>query len=180
MVANQEGGYLLAWLRGLDHVLDEVVVGVALVRKAPAIAHHGNHSRLRTIDEMGHYAAGAIFPLGDRYRHPGSGVRERVFDAPAYRLGQAQTVTGVTCWAGRIMLRSRRGVGKHRLAPDDVMRKAATGQNDAPFRMDANGPSVLFDHGAAHRAVLNDQVAHRGRQPQRYLQIEGRFRKASG
>jgi hypothetical protein len=33
------------------------------------------------------------------------------------------------------------------------MRKAAAGQHDAAFGMDADGPSVAFDDGAAHRAV---------------------------
>src|SRR4051812_41293373 len=108
MVADEEGGDLFTWLRGLDHVLDEVMVGVALVRKARAMTHHRNHAGFRTIDKMRHHPAGAIFPLGDRHRDPSCGVRERVFDAPADRLGQAQTVTRITGWGGRIMLRSRR------------------------------------------------------------------------
>ena len=46
--------------------------------------------------------------------------------------------------------------------------------------MNANKASLPFDHCAAHRAVLNNQFADGGRQPQRYLQIERGFRKASG
>jgi hypothetical protein len=60
------------------------------------------------------------------------------------------------------------------------MREAAAGQDNAAFGMNANKASLPFDHCAAHRAVLNNQFADGGRQPQRYLQIERGFRKASG
>ena len=60
------------------------------------------------------------------------------------------------------------------------MRKAAAGQDDAAFGMDANQTPLAFDHGAAHRAVLDDQLADRGRQPQGYVEVEGGFRQPSG
>jgi hypothetical protein len=46
VVANQEGGDLLARLGSLRHLLDEVVMGIAFVRKARAVAHHGAHAGL--------------------------------------------------------------------------------------------------------------------------------------
>ena len=63
-------------------------------------------------------------------------------------------------------------VREHRLAPRYVMRKAAAGEDDAAFGVNANLLSVALDDRAAHRAIVGDEFAHRRRQPQWYLQIE--------
>ena len=78
------------------------------------------------------------------------------------------------------MLGTVRRMRKHRLATCDVVREAAAGQNDTAIGMNANQPSLAFDHGAGHRAVLDDQFADRRRQPQRYVQVEGGFREPPG
>jgi hypothetical protein len=52
---------------------------------------------------------------------------------------------------------------EHGLAPGDVMRKTATSQDHAALGVDAKQASFAFDDGAAHRAVLDDQLADRGR-----------------
>ena len=56
MVADEKRRDLLAGLSGLHHVLHEVVVGIALVGKAPAVARHRDDARLGAVDEMRHHA----------------------------------------------------------------------------------------------------------------------------
>ena len=180
MIAQQKRRDLLAGFCNSHHVLHEVVVGIAFIGKAHAVARHRDHAGFGAVDEMRHHALAAVLARGDRHRHPGRGVGQCILGVAAGGFRQPQSVAGVADRAGRIMLIAGRGVRKHRLAPRHIMRKAAAGEDHAALCINANLAPVALDDGAAHRAVVADQFAHRRRQPQRDLQIERRFGEPSG
>ena len=156
------------------------MIRIAFIGEAPAVAHHGDDAGFGAVDEMRHHALAAVLALGDRDRHPGRGVRQRVLDASAGGLRQPQPVAGVADRARREMRGAVAGMREHRLAPRHVMRKAAAGQHHAAFGVDADQLAVAFDVRAAHRAVFDDQFEHRRRQPQRDIQVERRFGQPPG
>ena len=104
MIAHRIRGDLLAGLCRLHHRLHEIVVGIAFIGEAPAVAHHGDDAGLGAVDEVRHHALAAVLAFGDRDRHPGRGVRQRVLDPSARGLRQSQAVAGVADRAGRKML----------------------------------------------------------------------------
>ena len=163
MIANQERCDLFTRLCGLRHGLNEVMVGIAFIGKARALARHRNDAGLGAVDEVRHHALARVFAHRDRDRHPGRGIRQGILDAAAGCLRQPQSIAGVAGRSRRPMFIARRRMREHRLAPLDVVRKAAAGEDDAAFGVDANEASVFFHHRTAHRAILDDQLAHRRR-----------------
>ena len=104
VIADQERRDLFAGLCRLHHLLDEIVIGIAFIGKARAVAHHRDHAGFGAVDEMRHHALAAVLARGDRYRHPGRGIRQRILDPAAGGFRQPQAVAGVAGRTRRIML----------------------------------------------------------------------------
>ena len=177
MITDQERGDLLAGLRCLHHRLHEVVIRIAFVGEAAAVPHHRDDAGFGAIDEMRHHALAAILAGRHRHRHPCGRVRQPILDAAARGFRQTQSIAGVASGARRIMLGAGRRVREHCLPPRHVMRETAAGKHHAARRVDSHVLAVMLHDRTAYRAVLDDQFAHRRRQPQRNVKIESRLGK---
>src|SRR5215217_4523025 len=76
VVADKVGRNLSTASGGRDHGLNEVVIGVALIREALAVGGYCDNTRLRSIDEVRHDPLCPVLTGRHGHRHPGRSMRE--------------------------------------------------------------------------------------------------------
>ena len=178
VVAEEPGG-VLPPLGGGDHGLDEVVVAVRLVDEARARRRDRDDAGLRAVHEV-REGADACRPARaparpePRRRRWGSGPRSR---RPRPRRGAVRR----RCWRAAPATSARRRSARGGTGRGAARRRAGSRRPRAPrraARAHARSAALALHQRAAHRAVLDHQLARRGRGPERDAEIEGRLRQA--
>ncbi len=180
MVSNQPACRLGLAPRGSDHRLHEVVVGVRLVGKAPAVQADSDHARFRPVDEMRHDARRAVLARHQRHGRPCRGIRQALVENAAYLFGHAHAIAHIRLRRGRVVAVTGLHVRVGVLAALEVVWESAAGQDDTVARLHADPLPVTFQHGARDPVALVQQPDGRRRQPDRNRQVRSGFRQARG
>ncbi|MNE19627.1 hypothetical protein D3C80_1127150 [compost metagenome] len=144
-----------------DHGADVVVVAVGFVDEALAVGEHADDAGLGPIDDVWEMPNAAVRVRHPRHRRPSHRAVQVIGNLAANAFAQAQAVTvSAQRRQGQVLVAG--GCSREqRLAPFDVIGKAAGGQYHGLAGMDADRPAGGFNNGTAYPALILDQLASR-------------------